>query len=402
MTLHNSSRPALTPGRMLASRSIPRGVMPGEHGPGWAALSDHYTEVACEALDSLSLSVVVAPGAAGGEIGRFIPSAGRLDIEGALLGKSPEDMNILSCDDDFAAFGALHGVFLHELGHAAHSRWYFPDIPVELLKTMAILEEARMEGRVVEASPAKAKWLRLAASSILLDDGGLPEFSGGLEGVAQFAALTIGRVYAGSLAASDVAEVSDMLSTHLSPVQLSLLDGLIAESVEVADGDVEALGRIAARWNVAFCPEVSPKVKALARGDKTAVVSEAAARAAGSKSDPKDAAKGASKDSSDAGAPGADPKEPASGEATGSAAAGDAALPPSTLSRFRPPPALSGACTSGLVLTGTEATPAAKVCHCNWPFWTVTTFRRSPSLTKSKNFSCSPLSLTVIGWAPNG
>jgi hypothetical protein len=86
-------------------------------GPGWRALSQELQREAELITGRLVVNVACAPGAGQGHLGFWMASLSHIGLDGGLLPVAPEDLNHHH-PAHHAAFCALRGVFLHEVGHA--------------------------------------------------------------------------------------------------------------------------------------------------------------------------------------------------------------------------------------------------------------------------------------------
>ena len=245
---------AVTPGQLLAARAPVAHVDVHAAGPGWEALSGLYTDLADVLTGRVDLTVVAAPLAADGVPGRFVPSMLRIDVDGDLLPLAPDALD-LGVKTHWRALAALHGVFIHELGHAEHTRWIPRRVPAPVADAMALLEEIRMESRVVADRPASAMWLRAAATTLICD--GITEVPDSLWGAAHLATLTCGRVIAGSLLQSDVAPIVAALDAALGAPRRATLMGLWEDTIGVGDEDYDALAALAVAM-LELCEVASP------------------------------------------------------------------------------------------------------------------------------------------------
>ena len=234
---------------MLRAGGAAKRVNPSEAGPGWAALSEIYTELTANALDRLDVAACVAPKAGGGAPGRWLPEVGSIELDGNILPKDPDSLDIAGNTEDRKAFAALHGVFWHELGHAQHTVWpagVGDDEDDELYAALTLLEEVRMEARVIESTPAKAPWLRAASRQLLLPLVDASDIS--MKGLARITALTIGRVRAGSLLEEDCKEVRRLLSSAVPAPTLKSLEEILSRVAECGDEEVEKFVGLGKEW----------------------------------------------------------------------------------------------------------------------------------------------------------
>lgn len=212
----------------------------------WLRLSSSYTEMVEYLTDLTDLVVKVAPGAGRGAPGCFIPSLSQIELDGSLLsGLNPDDLdpNFISSRE---LFPVLHGVAVHECGHAVHTRWTPPEgTPGATLAASLILEEARMEKRHLSRRPADRRWLRAAVRELITAGGTI---STDPRGAASAAALVLARIDAGVLDEDDVAGVEAKVEEVLGADTLASLRSIWREAHDVADDDAAAMVALGARW----------------------------------------------------------------------------------------------------------------------------------------------------------
>jgi len=195
----------------------------------WTRWSRRCTVLAEALTGRLDLTVVVDPHAAPGLFDR---RRSRIELGGALVGPNTLD------ERSAAPPVVLRGVLAHEIGHAVHSRWRPYMLGVALTEAMAVLEEIRVEHRLVTAFPERASWLRAAARQLIEEP--LRDLADDRWSAAVIATLTEGRVAAGSLEARDVARLSGRLRSALDD-GYDLLHALWLGVFGVADDDGGAM-----------------------------------------------------------------------------------------------------------------------------------------------------------------
>jgi hypothetical protein len=233
----------LTPGEMLSLRQMAE-KDPAKAGPGWRALSEAQTALAAKRTGGKPYTVMTAPGASPGAPGVCAPGAARILLEGELLPESPENLQPEESEDHFRALATLHGVFVHECGHARHtpeSRPQLEGINDQVLQSVILLEEIRMEARVVEDNPDDAKWLRASAKNIILENSELPDAGSALASTV----LVEGRVFAGSLEQEDVREIAKLSEELLEKDTKKEALRIARETTSLRDDDVQGLLRLA-------------------------------------------------------------------------------------------------------------------------------------------------------------
>lgn len=236
-------------GAMLRKR-VAATVSPHAAGPGWRALSEHFTELADARSPRNDLNVLCAPEAAAGHPGYYMPATARIALDGAILPVAPEELDSDN-EEHFAALAALQGVFIHELGHAVHTDSMRDSMSGDHGQTATLLEEIRMEAQAVRDREVDAKWLRASATQLILkdkEDGGSIAEPQNLAHAARIAVLVEGRVAAGSLLPKDAAQVSRVLEGLFDDDQIGELRSILSDTVEVKDGDNEAMEAVSRRF----------------------------------------------------------------------------------------------------------------------------------------------------------
>lgn len=236
----------LSPGAMLQLRQMSR-VDPSKAGPAWRALSEAQTAVVAERTGGLPYTVVTGPGVTGpdGPPGLCAPKAARVMLDGEMLPVSPDRLDPWTDPDHMTALSKMHGVLIHEAGHASHTpedRAELQDEDPGVIDAVTLLEEIRMEAQVIRNRPSDSRWLRVASHEILLRDRDIASDN------AAFAAVVLveGRVHAGTLRPEDVEEVAKATSALLDPGDRKKILDICERSTRVADDDLPgliALGR---------------------------------------------------------------------------------------------------------------------------------------------------------------
>lgn len=240
-------KPSTTAGAMLRKR-VAATVSPAAAGPGWRALSEHFSDLADARSPRNDLTVICAPGAGEGIApGYYMPATARIALDGTLLPGSPET---LDTDDPehFAALAALQGVFVHELGHAVHTDSMRDSLEGDHSQTATLLEEIRMEAQAVRDREADAQWLRASATQIIMKDEQSITEPQNLAHAARIAVLIEGRVAAGSLQAADAEKVSRVLESLFDEDQMKELRSILSDTVDVQDGDCEGMDEVSRRF----------------------------------------------------------------------------------------------------------------------------------------------------------
>jgi hypothetical protein len=225
-----------TPGQRLARKAL-EGFDPESLEPGWRSLSAHYTEDARARASEPGISVIAGPGRALDAPGVWIPSVMRIGLDGAVLPVNPENLDLMF-GEHFRALATLHGVYIHEVGHAVHTpRDSREDMADHVHDAWALLEEIRMEARVCDDDPDNARWLRTSARRLILDEVRT-------EGIGDPCGLSVlldGRVMAGSLFSTDVPDaVRAAIDAGVGDHRRSELADIIFEATKIPDSDALA------------------------------------------------------------------------------------------------------------------------------------------------------------------
>ena len=180
-------------------------------------------------------------------------------LDGELLGCDPEEIAAEPDGDQLKALVVVLGVLFHECGHVKHSPTprALSEVPEGLLSDAKLLEEGRMEARLIEGVPRAARYLRAAISKILLEhDPDDPLAPMSRARAARGAALICSRVPAGTLPAADVADSEERFAKVLGNADLETVKEIVAEVCAAPDSvAVEALIRGAKRLQKLVPPD---------------------------------------------------------------------------------------------------------------------------------------------------
>jgi hypothetical protein len=166
-------------------------------------------------------------------------------IDGELLGCAPEEIPVEPDADELKALVVVLGVLFHECGHVKHSPTprQLQEVPEELLGDVKLLEEGRMEARLIEGVPRAKRYLRGAISKILLEHEPPDPLAPMTRArAARGAALICSRVPAGTLRAADVVESEAQFADVLGEADLETVKEIVATVCAAKDeGAVAAL-----------------------------------------------------------------------------------------------------------------------------------------------------------------
>jgi hypothetical protein len=136
-----------------------------------AALSGHVPTVA----EREDVTVLVAPGAGRGAPGCFVPALATIELDSATFTDAGLDPATARPDrpSDRDRYPAAWGVFTHECAHARHTHWHpTEDAGSAAMAAATLLEESRIEAAHLARRPTDRRWLRAAATTLIL-----PEFT---------------------------------------------------------------------------------------------------------------------------------------------------------------------------------------------------------------------------------
>jgi len=231
--------------RRIPAERVQPSALPG----GWGRASAALTQAALGIV--AGVLVKCYPKASAPVAGLVNRLTNVILIDGELLGCEPEEIPAEPDGDQLKALVVVLGVLFHECGHVKHSPTprALAEVPEELLSDVKLLEEGRMEARLIEGVPRAARYLRGAISKILLEhqpDDPLVPMSRAR--AARGAALICSRVPAGTLRAADVVDSEARFAEVLGAADLETVKEIVADVCAAPDGEaVEALIRGARR-----------------------------------------------------------------------------------------------------------------------------------------------------------
>lgn len=241
-----------------ADRADAVGCVPAwenEHDPAWLALSARFRGLVASTADRTDLVVKVRPtirdtastGHAAGDnapIACFVSTLAEVRFNATRIWNpqtdDPDTIDPLDSQDR-DRHPHMVGAACHEAAHAAHTRLNTPTgVDSATAHWTVMLEEPRIEARLVSRRPQDRTWLRAAAVT-LCADGSLTVDGGGRYGAARAAVLFLGRVAAGVLTAAETETLRADVEATLGADTLDEVEDVLATAVNVADGDTETL-----------------------------------------------------------------------------------------------------------------------------------------------------------------
>lgn len=219
----------------------------------WARVSTELAERFTEPSGREDVIVTAVTRTRAGAPGMFDPTYAQMEIERRLFHADPEDLHPIN-EGDEEGYPVAWGVFTHEAGHAAHSRW---DVSIPSGSDPAdrqaanLLEESRIEHKVALRRPEDRKWLRASASALIL-----PEIDANAPAdrhqVAHAAGLILARCDAGILDLDEVTGVQALAEKVLGHDTLTELQRIWQEAHHTGDEDGVTMISLGRAWNEAI------------------------------------------------------------------------------------------------------------------------------------------------------
>jgi len=223
--------------RRLPAERVQPSALPG----GWGKASAALTKAALGIVGGVLVKCY--PKASAPVAGLVNRVTNVILIDGELLGCAPEDIPVEPDTDELKALVVVLGVLFHECGHVKHSPTprQLQEVPEELLQDAKLLEEGRMEARLIEGVPRAKRYLRAAISKILLEhEPANPLTPMSRARAARGAALICSRVPAGTLRAPDVVESEAQFAEVLGEVHLETVKEIVATVCAAKDEEAVA------------------------------------------------------------------------------------------------------------------------------------------------------------------
>ncbi len=215
-----------------------------EH-PSWYQLSAGLQPLAAQVSGRQDLVVAIKPTAeAEARVARYVPELGEVQVAADALmdPRSVDPRRIdLSVADTRIDHAALIGVVTARAALAGTTLGPLPEDTTEEVRRWAeVLDSARALGALLRHFPGHRTWLRAAlAVSCPLATVGSPT-----PGIAT-SVWQVAQGPAGVVLPGEVARVTNRLALLLGPSGMAQLRGTLAAAVEIPDGDVPRLVRLA-------------------------------------------------------------------------------------------------------------------------------------------------------------
>ncbi|GBF17467.1 VWA domain containing CoxE-like protein [Rhodococcus sp. Br-6] len=218
--------------------------------PHWTQLGARLTGWADTLTDRGDVLVHVLPHdpAARRPAGVFNHKTAQITVDAVQTLPGRPDPNRIDLRDarDVARFPVLAGVLAHEVGHATHTVRR-AGLTGSVAEWAALLEEPRMEGRIVADHIASRRWLQASVTHLLgrVDPNSAEE-------AARVLVLLGGRVLAGVLDIEDLPDLDVEAGKWLSREQIAVISEQTDRVVRAADGDIATVEAAATRIAALF------------------------------------------------------------------------------------------------------------------------------------------------------
>lgn len=221
-------------------------VRPSDAGPVWSATSAVLTDAAQRFAEGVSVrcyprASAPAPGCCYTEHGTILIDGDLISEPGALGGELGAELR--------RELATLTGVLIHECGHAVHTHpAVLKECAGELIETVKLLEEARMERRLCERHPEARTFVRACVKQLVAQN--IPEQGTEVSrGEAGWLVTILGaRTHAGTLPAGLRAPVDELARRALGEADARRLAALMRRVSAIADGDAEAMVKAAREY----------------------------------------------------------------------------------------------------------------------------------------------------------
>ncbi|WP_067667093.1 VWA domain-containing protein [Nocardia miyunensis] len=241
----------MTAPHVVTATTAPPVALPARSG--WKSLSESMTSETPEIADRDDLTVIIAPGAAGGALAMFVPAIATIAIEGTNLGIDPDTARPWRPADRYR-YAPTWGALTHECAHAAHTRWEpRPDTDPEIARAADLLEESRIEAAQVRRRPADRHWLRASTRELVFADtpGGelaVAQIAPTRYAAAHAAALMLARIDAGVLEVAECARAAAAIEDVLGRDILRQLRTLWRIAHRLSDTNTTGMLELGRRW----------------------------------------------------------------------------------------------------------------------------------------------------------
>lgn len=247
----------MTTSHMTIAPTAPAPVPPALSD--WFDLSQAMTAETPAVADRADLTVVIAPGAADGELAMFVPDLKLIAIEGDNLGVDPATARPWRYADR-NRYAPTWGALTHECAHARHTRWTPPPATVpEVAAAAMLLEESRIEAAQLRRRPSDRHWLRASTRALVFADSGgelaAATVAPTRHAAAHAAGLMLARIDAGVLDTDECAPAAAAIEALLGRDLLRQLRTLWRIAQRLSDTNTSGMLELGRRWAALVGPE---------------------------------------------------------------------------------------------------------------------------------------------------
>ncbi|MEV8336549.1 hypothetical protein [Streptomyces niveus] len=218
--------------------------------PAWLGLSARTGEWLSTVSERGDVIAVVHPGAPESTYAEFYPALaeGRFAPDRLLEGQPDPSLIDPNAWADRCAHPAFAGAICHEAAHAKHTK-FAPtrQHSASAVRWATILEEPRIESRLIQDRPGDRGWLRASTRHVLMTgvSGGHADKS--VPGAVHQAVLILGRAAGGLLDDDEVQPVTAHVTEIVGDAVVAELDGIFGELFKLGDDDQDGLLDLGAR-----------------------------------------------------------------------------------------------------------------------------------------------------------
>lgn len=218
--------------------------------PAWLGLSARTGDWLSEVSERDDVIAVVHPGAPESKYAEFYPALaeGRFAPDQLLAGQPNPALIDPNAWADRCAHPVFAGAICHEAAHAKHTK-FAPTRQhrASAVRWATILEEPRIEHRLIQDRPGDRAWLRASTRHVLLTgvSGGHDDKS--VPGAVHQAVLILGRAAGAVLDDDEVQPITDQVTGILGDAAMAELNGIFRELFKLDDDDQDGLLALGAR-----------------------------------------------------------------------------------------------------------------------------------------------------------
>lgn len=239
----------------------------------WLKFGGQAADIVSKWSGRSDIVAFVGEGAGHGAPACWIPSIAEMEVDTAVAfekGIDPQFLGDFTDRQTHFDYPVVAGALLHEAGHARYTKWDLAEAyktilddgkkknrPVAAFERTLVemFEETREEGKILRDWPQNRFALRACSLKLVLGDliearKADPTAFGdnSNQGLSQLVLLTLARIDAGTLDASDVQFVRDQVVAVWGEDVLRKLRGVWLKAQRVSDTDWKGLWKLAKEW----------------------------------------------------------------------------------------------------------------------------------------------------------